>query len=195
MTGAVDWIIAACAAPLMAHEVGTLDTSSGQLAMIDPLVFWVSFEESAFKVPKTGGRIVVLEDTRARLNSKMVIVFADGDVEGGADVATLLVDAGMGSLFTRDTYDAMKAWVEGLEYDPYTTLFEEHDNVPPGGERKIVPLPDGTPVPYVHTGYGDGGYPVFTLTDAEGAVVAAYADFMGCDEAGKWLAPPGVAQE
>ena len=101
------------------------------------------------------------------------------------------VDAGMGSLFTRDTFDAMAAWLKTLRLDPYTAFFEEHDNTPPGLERKVVPLPDGTPVPYVHSGWGDGAYPVFTLTDASGIVVAAYTDFLGCDDDGTWLTPPG----
>jgi len=195
MTGPVEWILASCAAPLVAHDIGTFATPGGRIAMIDPLAFGCEFEEFAFRVPKSGGRLVVFEDTRERRNSKLAIVFSDAVVSGGKDVSTLLVDAGMGSLFNRETYEAMKAWLKTLRFDPYTAYFEEHDNLPPGMERKIVPLPDGTPVPYVHSGWGDGAYPVFTLTDATGAVIAAYADFLGCDKDGTWLTPPEPTRE
>ena len=73
---------------------------------------------------------------------------------------------------------ATSRFYDGLPEDPYNHYFHKFDD-PAGGERKIVLLPDGTPVPYVHSGWGDGGYPVFILTEASGAVCAAYTDFMG----------------
>ncbi len=69
---------------------------------------------------------------------------------------------------------------------------ESNDRI--GGERKILKLPDGTPVPYVHSGYGDGAYGAIALHDSSENVCAVYADFMGFnDKYGAWLVPPGVA--
>ena len=66
MTSAVDWICAGCTAPLVPHDIGTLETPSGRIAMLDPLAFSGDFDAFAFKVPTTGGRLVVFEDYRVQ---------------------------------------------------------------------------------------------------------------------------------
>ena len=104
-----------------------------------------------------------------------------------------MVDAGMASIFTPATHQAMTEFVDSggdyfNAYDEYFMDFDESNGV----ERKIVPLPDWTPIPYIKSGWGDGVYPVFTLKDVNGQVVAIYADFLGKDESGAWLTPPGV---
>ncbi len=43
------------------------------------------------------------------------------------------------------------------------------------------------------SGWGDGFYPVASLYDAEGRMVALYADFTGIDDAGSWLLPEPCA--
>ena len=193
MSHPIEWILSNCAAALVAHEVGHLDTPEGSIAMVDPLVFSGDISSTTFDVPKDGGRIVVFEDPEQGRNSKLVIIFDDADVAGGADVSTMLVDAGLGTILTPTTYDGLEAFRDTLTNgkDPYNDHFSKFDD-PQGGEKKIVPLPDGTPIPYIHSGWGDGGYPVFTLTDANGTVIAAYTDFMGCDDDGTYLTPPGV---
>src|SRR5690606_11298646 len=56
--------------------------------------------------------------------------------------------------------------------------------------KEMVPLPSGTRFPMMSSGWGDGGYPVASLSDAEGRMVAIYVDFMGMNEEGDWLLPP-----
>lgn len=188
---AVDWIASETKNPLDICLVGQLDTSSGKVAFIDPLAFMQKFEDCAVVCPTTGGKVIAFHDAQNARNSKLAIVFSDATVAGGDDVATCIVDAGMASIFTTLTYAAQLDFANSLGPDQnmYDDYFDRFDD-PEGGERKMAKLPDGTPVPYVHSGWGDGGYPVFTLTDAQGNLCAVYTDFMGKNEAGEFLLPP-----
>ncbi len=190
---AVQWIVAQTDAALEICEAGPFPTPSGQVAILDPLCLMQALEPNLVPVPPEGGRVVVFHDSAEGRNSKLALVFSDADVAGGNDVATCGVDAGMASVFTPETHAAILEFAtslgeDGNIYDDYFCRFDD----PAGGERKIVNLPDGTPVPYVHSGWGDGGYPVFTLTDSNGNLCAVYVDFMGRNEDGEWLTPPGV---
>jgi hypothetical protein len=152
--------------------------------------------ESYIDTPSHSGRIVVFHDTLEMRNSKLAIIFSDAPVCGGADVGVCAVDAGMASIFTPQTHAALATFIKNMPAGKsiYNDFFYKYDD-PQGGERKIVALPDGTPVPYVHSGWGDGAYPVFTLTDAQGKVCAVYTDFMGRNAEGAWLVPPGVTYD
>ena len=185
------WIVAQTEADLEVTEVGALPTPEGLVSMIDPLVF--AQPPNFVQVPNDNGRIAVFFDRKERRNSKLALIFSDETVAGGDDVGVCAVDAGMASIFTPATHRAMTKFVNegGDHFNIYDEYFMEFDE-PDGGERKIVSLPDGTPVPYIHSGWGDGGYPVFTLNDVNGRVVAIYTDFLGKDERGAWLTPPGV---
>ena len=187
-----DWIVANTDARLEVCEVGPFPTTEGTVTALDPLAF---FQEADYiAVPKTEPDLVVFHDSAEGRNSKMALIYSNTTVAGGMDKATCAVDAGMASFFTPQTHAAQTSFANKIASDDnlYHHHFEAFDNTPPGGERKIVALPDGTPVPYVHSGWGDGGYPVFTLTDTKGALCAVYVDFMGRNEEGEWLAPPGV---
>lgn len=186
-----EWILANTDATLEVVELGHFDTAAGQAAFLDPLAFYQT--PDWVEVPREGGQLVVFHDPEQGRNSQLAIVFGNMHIWAGADVATCAVDAGMGSIFTPSTHAAQAEFANELGpdknlYDDYFCTFDDKA----GGERKIVELPDGTPVPYVHSGWGDGAYPVFTLTTENGGVVAVYTDFMGCDEDGNYLLPPGV---
>ena len=188
---AIEWISTNNDARLEVTDAGDFPTPEGKVTALDPLAF---FQEPTYTdTPTSGGKLVVFYDPDAERNSKMALVFSDALVAGGSDAGTCMVEAGMASLFTPATLTAQTAFAAKIASDSnlYDGYFDQFDD-PTGAERKIVKLPDGTPVPYVHSGWGDGGYPVFTLTDTNGALCAIYVDFMGCDEEGEWLAPPGV---
>ena len=185
-----DWIVDRTNAKLEITEGGAFPTPEGKATIIDPLCLtrpteWID-------VPKDGGSVVVFHDREEGRNSKLALIFSDVEVAGGDDVSTCLVDAGMGSVFTPATYEAAEVFRESLGekgniYDDYFCRFDD----PGGGERKMANLPDGTQVPYVHSGWGDGAYPVFTLVAKDGSLTAIYTDFMGYNDDGDFLTPPG----
>lgn len=187
---AVTWIEASNKMPLDVVEIGAFPTPERKVAVLDPLYF--AQEREFIAVPGDEGRVVVFHDPSEGRNSKMAIVFSDAEVTGGDDVATCFVEAGMASFFTPASVDAMNQFGRSLGenanfYDDYFCKFDDEA----GGERKLAALPDGTLVPYIHSGWGDGAYPVFTLTDAEGNLCAIYTDFMGHNDDGVYLTPPG----
>ncbi len=191
---ALDWIVFNTQARLTITDCGEFPTPEGKVVFLDPLAHPPS--PNFVDVPKKSSRLVVLHDEDQGRNSKLVLIFNDNAIASGADVGTCPVSTGLASVFTPTTFAGLKAFAASLKpgQDPYNKFFCKFDD-PNGGERKIVLLPDGTPVPYVHAGWGDGGYPVFTLTDTQGTICAIFADFMGCDQNGKWLTPPGVTLE
>lgn len=187
-----DWIVSNTDAPLEVCEIGIFPTPDGQVTALDPLAFFQT--EDYIVTPKAEPTFVVFHDRSEGRNSKMALIYSNAHVAGGKDKATCTVDAGMASFFTPETHAAQTAFAKTIASDGnlYHDHFEAFDDTPPGGERKIVALPDGTPIPYVHSGWGDGGYPVFTLTDINNVLCAVYVDFMGRNKEGDWLAPPGV---
>ena len=187
-----DWILANTKARLDVCELGAFSTPEGQVTALDPLAFFQTAEY--ISTPTAKPALVVFHDKTEQRNTKMALIYSEENVAGGRDAGTCAVDAGMATFLTPLTHAAQTAFANKIPSDGnlYHDHFEQFDNTPPGGERKIVTLPDGTPVPYVHSGWGDGGYPVFTLTDTQGSLCAVYVDFMGRDEEGEWLAPPGV---
>ena len=186
-----DWIVGQTDAALEITEAVGFPTPRGQVAMLDTLI--PTPEPKWIDVPDTGGQIVVFHDTGQGRNSILALVFSEATVAGGAAVGVVPIGTGLISVFTPDTYACINLFFDsfGENGDPYYDFFSLHDD-PQGGERKIVPLPDGTPVPYIHSGRGDGSYPVYTLQDVAGEVIAVYTDFMGINDTGDWLRPPGV---
>ena len=188
-----DWIIQNTSARLDATEVGRLEIAGGNIALLDPLFFSQPMEDAQIPVPDGAADIVIFHDRDEGRNSKLAVIFADAPVQGGTEAATCFIETGMASVFTASSHAAMNDFLEVLGpdknlYDDYFCKFDSEGSV----ERKMAQLPDGTPVPYAHTGWGDGAYPVFTLTDATGTLLAVYCDFMGCNDDGDWLTPPGV---
>lgn len=161
------WIATNTHASLEITNLGPFETPEGLVAFCDPLVLMADFAQHSASCPRSGGEIVVFHDTKECRNSKLA------------------------SIFTPGTHTATQAFYKALgpKRDPYAVHFSRYDE-PCGGERKIVPLPNGTPEPYIHSGWGDGAYPVFSLTDSAGRICALYTDFPGRDEEGRWLTPP-----
>lgn len=191
-----DWIVAGTEARLSVIEVGRLATPEGRIVFLDPLSSDTGRAAGFVAVPDSGGALVVFRDQAEGRNSKLALIFAEAAVHGGAEVGAIPVDTGLVSVFTPATARALARFADTLApgQDLYNDFFAFFDE-PAGGEAKFVPLPDGTPIPYIHSGWGDGHYPVFTLTGETGNVIAVYTDFMGRNDAGAFLRPPGTPPE
>ena len=55
---------------------------------------------------------------------------------------------------------------------------------------RMLTLPDGTDFPGFSSGWGDGAYPVVSLYDSRGQMLALYADFIGNDQTEDYILPP-----
>ena len=197
---AKNWIIdnssdqAECDAP------GHFPTPEGRLSVIDPLC---STEARFIEVPTTGGDLLVISDGEGYWE-RFALIFADGEVAGGTHEFDCLVDGGVASPVTPASLNALNTLRRQIPQvypkghpnarypapNLYIEHFEQFDEA--GAEPLKASLPDGTLMPYIHSGFGDGAYPVFTLTDQAGANLAVYCDFLGNEELENWVAPPGV---
>lgn len=190
--GALHWIMSETAADLRITEVGPLETPEGRVIAADPLTYSADWALLEIAVPTGGGRLFVAHDVAEGRISKAVLVFADAAPVCGADVATIPVDTGLASFLTPATAKALDQAGAALA-DARKDLYNNWFHALFGDEHVVAgayPLPDSpATVAIFSSGWGDGSYPVATLSDAGGAVVAVYADFMGKDDEGNWLLP------
>jgi len=189
MTGPIEWIAAHTEATMEFERFGTFATRDGRLSVVDPL----SASKADFvDVPKATARLVVFYGTESERESKLALVYRDEAVHGGSWLLDCPVDAGVVSPVTPSSFKALLDFVESLDGNPYDAYFARYDKA--GNEGPWGQLPDGTRLPYIHSVWGDGTYPVFALWTKAGDVCAVYVDFHGIgDEDGTWLTPPGVA--
>lgn len=189
---AVDWLAQNTETPLNIKGIDQITLAPGGLIVTDALIADSFDAYTRLDTPAGPARFVVAFDPAidARV-SKAMLVFSDAAVVCGHDAASVGIDTGLAAFFDRPRLDALLKDAEALGpgKDIYTDWFQAiigQINV----VAQMVPLPSGASIPMTSTGYGDGGYPVATLSDASGQIVAVYVDFMGRDDAGTWLLPP-----
>ncbi len=188
---AIDWLIVHTARPLDVREVGSY-APVGPLIGVDPLTYDAGSKWPYTNVPAGPATFYALIDRKDARVSKAVLVFSGAAPTCGTDLATISVDTGTGAFLDRDTaaeLHALGAKLADQDKDLYNDFLMEKmgDN---SDYADFVTLPQGHRFPNFGTGWRDGGYPVASLTDGAGQVVALYADFMGADEQGTWLLPP-----
>ncbi|MEZ5796683.1 MAG: DUF4241 domain-containing protein [Paracoccaceae bacterium] len=189
--GALDWMAAQTALPLNFHVVGTLDLAEGGVIAVDPLMYDPAVDWPAIPAPAGLAYLVVALDDESQRISKALLVFSDAAPVCGHDETTLGVDTGLAAFLDPPRAAALAADGAALAAagkDIYNDWFDAQI-----GQTHVVahllPLPSGTEIPIVSSGWGDGGYPVASLADDQGRMVALYADFMGKDDEGTWLLP------
>ena len=160
--------------------------------MVDPLTYGPGLDWPFVPVPAGAARfIVALEPDDSRV-SKALLVFSDAEVSCGHDETSVGVDSGLAAFLdqprAKALLDASDALGDGKDIynDWFSTL--------PINAKPVVsdmaPLLSGVTFPMMSSGWGDGGYPVASLRDKDGAMVALYVDFMGKDDDANWLLPP-----
>ncbi len=188
---AIDWLISQTARPLDLRKVGSY-TPNGPLIGVDPLTYVADYKWPYADVPAGPATFYALIDREDGRVSKAVLVFSGTAPTCGADLATIPVDTGTGAFLDRDTaaeLDALGAKLADQGKDLYNDFLMEKMG-DSSDYADFITLPQGHRFPIFGTGWGDGRYPVASLTDGAGQVIALYADFMGADEKGTWLLPP-----
>jgi hypothetical protein len=184
------WILSQSGVPLSVHEVGQMTVRGTEMIGVDSLTYSPDYLWPWFTVPEGPARVVALYDDAEVAYSKAAIVFSAEPPVCGEDVGGMPVDTGTGAFLDRPTAEALDALNTSMGEDCniYDCMMAEQTGE--GQFAKMIKLPDGTSYPAFSTGYGDGGYPVFLLRDANGAPTAAYADFLGVAATTDWLTPP-----
>jgi hypothetical protein len=192
--GTVAWILDQAGTPLTVQEVGTYAVRGTELIGVDSLTFSPSYGWPWFTVPEGPARVVVFDDPAELALSKAAILFSDAAPACGSEVGVMPVDTGTGAFLDRPTADMLDtiAKAMGQTCNLYDCLMAEQ--VGDAQFAQLIRLPDGATFPAFSTGFGDGAYPVYLLQDADGAPVAAYADFLGVRPDYAWLVPPACPQ-
>ena len=194
--GAAAWLAQNTATPLELRSAGSYTVSGGAIIVADPLTYAPHPNWVWIKVHDGKARLYLMIDPETDRVSKAALVFSDAAPVCGHDEATVGVDTGLAAFLNRA--DATELDTTGNEFadagkDIYNDWF--HERISHASFRgKVLPLPKGGKVAMTTTGWGDGGYPVASLSDANGKIVAVYADFMGRNAEGTWLLPKECAK-
>ncbi len=188
--GAVAWVRSLTGFPLEMRAIGEVTIAPGGVIAADPLTFFSAAAWPAIPAPAGPAQFIVALDAETGRVSKALLVFSAAPVACGRDETTLGVDTGLAAFLDQPTAHALANLAQAVSPDRniYDDWFHGlHGSA--GVLADLVPLPSGELVPMTSSGWGDGGYPVASLSDAEGRMVALYADFMGINEDGDWLLP------
>lgn len=189
--GAIAWLRDRTGHALDIRTIGPVAIAPGGVIVVDPLTYSTGYGWPFLPVPEGPAQFVVALETGYGRVSKAMLVFSDAPVSCGHEEAAVGVDTGLAAFLDRPAAEALEA--DALALGPGRDIYNDwfHDLI---GEtpvvKEMVPLPSGIRFPMMSSGWGDGGYPVASLSDAEGRMVALYVDFMGMDEDGRWLLPP-----
>ncbi|MBF9044778.1 DUF4241 domain-containing protein [Rhodobacterales bacterium HKCCE4037] len=191
---ALTWLETGIGLETVRVEAGIWHPVGGAIHATDPLTLWQTGPEAeTITVPDTPARVVGLRrdepygDTVDPRGAVLALIWSDADVLCGEDLATIGVDTGLAGFMTPADVRALDAYAE-QHRDLYDGVYADQiDTLYPG--PFLTDLPGGIAFPVSGSGWGDGGYPVASLIDADGNMVALYTQFMGA-EGEEWLLPP-----
>ena len=169
-------------------EAGTWAATEGALFAADPLTLFGT-EGATITVPKEPARLIGLHETEFEgRTAVMALIWSDAAPVCGEDLATIGVDTGLAGFLPPEAVTALDACAEAFGGDLYQRSYADQiDRLYPG--PFLAQLPHGTRFPISGSGWGDGGYPVASLIDADSGMVALYAQFI-TSEGADWLLPP-----
>lgn len=189
--GAIAWLRGDAGSDMAAREVGDWHPKGGAVHAIDPLTL-LGGEGAPIGVPDRPARVFGLRVTGGDpRTAAMILVWSDAMPVCGADLATIGVDTGLAAFATPQDVAGLRRY-EAARPDLYDGPYADQiDTRYPG--PFLVDLPQTSGFPLSGSGWGDGGYPVASLIDAGGDMVALYAQFIPAGE--DWRLPPPCADE
>ncbi|MEX3015682.1 hypothetical protein [Gymnodinialimonas hymeniacidonis] len=184
---ALAWLQDGIAMPTTLYEAGTWRVPGGVIFPTDPLGLWQAFEEPGIRVPTDAARIVgLLEESQDR-TAILAFIWSHAPVFGGDDVCTIASVCGLAGFLTPEDVDAVQTYGDP-EGTPYHGMYKDQLDAKLPTPPTLVSLPAGNRFPISGSGWGNGKYPVASLTDADGTMLALYTQFIGGGE--NWLLPP-----
>ncbi|MEJ6388307.1 hypothetical protein [Gymnodinialimonas ulvae] len=182
---ATNWLRQEIGLPTELHVSEMWHPRGGQLYATDPLTLWAT-GDAALSVPDAPARLIgLLERTQGRA-ALMALIWSNAPVACGYDLTTIGVDTGLAGFLTPSDVRAVDAYADPSSGPYHGTYAAQLDAAVPTIPF-IAELPSGARFPVSGSGWGDGGYPVVSLHDAQGNMVALYTQFIaGTDD---WLLP------
>lgn len=188
-----DWLVEHSGAPRQIEQVARYTPEGAAILGVDPLTYDPGYPFDFSKVPPGPANVVALIEPIEGRVALAALIFADGAPACGADVGAIWVDSGTAAFLTPDSaakLDAMRQDYDQRRLNLYDDYFADPTQMGDSVFFRMLTLPDGTAFPGFSSGWGDGGYPVVTLYDAKGQMLALYADFIGNDQTEEYILPP-----
>ena len=200
---AATWLATETSLEVTVTEAGQWHPVGGQIHATDPLtLFQTGPDVPTLAVPDAPAQVLGLhyehdfgDDVTERRTAVIVLIWSDAPVACGADLTSVAVDTGLASFLTPAQVEALAQYED--RYGPsYVAAvpgpFEQQIEAQYPGPF-LTDLPGDLSFPVTGSGWGDGAYPVVSLHDADGAMVALYAQFITADGE-DWLLPPPCPQ-
>ncbi|MFV0410479.1 MAG: DUF4241 domain-containing protein [Paracoccus sp. (in: a-proteobacteria)] len=194
--GVTDWLIAAGQEPRELRHIAPFTPDGDEIIGADPLVYDLGYPYPFIKIPPGPAEVVALIEPSEGRTALAALIFHDGTPVCGKKVGSIWVDSGTAAFLTRDTAEklaAMRAEFGAHNQNLYDDYFAAPHQMGESAFARMLTLPDGTAFPGFSSGWGDGGYPVVTLYDDQGQLLALYADFMGTEKIDNYILPPPCA--
>lgn len=189
---AVTWVRDVLYYPTNVVVLSPWSAPTGEVFATDPLTLWGT-EGDPIAVPRTPAEAIGLTwITGEQRGGALMLVWSNEPVVCGEEyVGVIGVDTGLAAFMTPADVAALHRY--GLSYDGNLyagPLADQIDSLYPG--PFLTDLPRDLRFPISGSGWGDGGYPVSSLFDAQGNMVALYAQFITA-EGRDWGLPPPCA--
>lgn len=153
-------------------QAGQWHPQGGKLFTTDPLTLLQTVGRP-IDVPDAPARIFGLLEPEQGRGALMALIWSDADVECGEYLTVIGVDTGLAGFMTPADAAALAAYGE-----KHGNIYAEQLDAAVPTVPFIAEPPDGARFVVSGSGWGDGGYPVASLHDANGDIVALYAQFI-----------------
>ena len=189
----LDWLVTQSGGPREVRQVARFTPDSPRILGADPLTYDPGYPFDFVAVPPGPAEVVALIEPVEGRVALAAMVFADGVPVCGGEAGAIWVDSGTASFLTPATaakLDAMRKDYDQRKLNLYDDYFADPAQMGDSVFARMLTLPDGTAFPGFSSGWGDGAYPVVSLYDSRGQMLALYADFIGNDQTEDYILPP-----
>ena len=189
----LDWLVTQSGGPREVRQVARFTPDSPRILGADPLTYDPGYPFDFVAVPPGPAEVVALIEPVEGRVALAAMVFADGVPVCGGEAGAIWVDSGTASFLTPATaakLDAMRKDYDQRKLNLYDDYFADPAQMGDSVFARMLTLPDGTAFPGFSSGWGDGAYPVVSLYDNQGQMLALYADFIGNDRLEDYILPP-----
>lgn len=189
----VDWLVAQSGGPREVRQVARFTPDSPKILGADPLTYDPDYPFDFIAVPPGPAEVIALMEPVEGRVALAAMIFADGAPVCGDEAGAIWVDSGTASFLTPATaakLDAMRKDYDQRKLNLYDDYFAAPAQMGDHVFARMLTLPDGTAFPGFSSGWGDGAYPVVSLYDSRGQMLALYADFIGNDQTEDYILPP-----
>ena len=189
----INWLVGQSGGPREVQRIARFTPDGPEILGADPLTYDPGYPFPFIPVPPGPADVIALSEPQEGRIALAALIFADGPPACGAESGAIWVDSGTASFLTPATaakLDAMRKDYDQRKLNLYDDYFADPAQMGEHVFARMLTLPDGTAFPGFSSGWGDGGYPVVTLYDAQGQMLALYADFIGNDQLEEYILPP-----